>query len=138
VCREWMRHTGWYDRPGVRVLEGRWQDFLDPPKSDSDSATLNHDSQASPSPSGKKSKTDVDIGKFDIVYFDTFQEGYRGHFAFIKHVPRLLRGPSSRFSYFNGHAQKHETQYKGCFTHSIAYFRLGITHLSIHVMFSSS
>jgi protein arginine N-methyltransferase 2 len=92
-----MRHTGWYDRPGVRILEGRWQDFFSPPESDANISTK-----------------PIDIGKFDVVYFDTFHEGYRGHFAFIKHVPRLLRGLGSRFSYFNGHAEKHETQYRVC------------------------
>ena len=102
TCLGWMRHKGWYDRPGVRVLEGRWQDFF-LPKLDS-----NADS-AGP----------VDIGKFDVVYFDTFQEGYRGHFDFIRHVPRLLRGPGSRFSYFNGHASKHKTAYKVCCTYSL-------------------
>lgn len=56
--------------------------------------------------------TPIDIGKFDIVYFDTFNEGYRGHFAFIKQVPRLLRRQTSRFSYFNGYGERNETQYK--------------------------
>jgi hypothetical protein len=27
TCLGWMRQKGWYDRPGVRILEGRWQDF---------------------------------------------------------------------------------------------------------------
>jgi type IV protein arginine methyltransferase len=102
TCLQWMRRKGWYDRSGVRILEGRWQDFFPPP------------AQAL-SPSARESSTDsarpVDIGKFDVVYFDTFEEGYRGHFAFIKHVPRILRGSSSRFSYFNAHAEKRESSY---------------------------
>ena len=110
TCLGWMRHTGWYDRPGVRVLEGRWQDFL-PPKFDNTSGR----SLAPPSSAERQPNTDgaglLDIGKFDVVYFDTFEEGYRGHFAFIRHVPRLLRGPSSRFSFFHGHAAKNETAY---------------------------
>ena len=105
-----MRHTGWYDRPGVRILEGRWQDFL-PPKFDNTSGR----SLAPSSSAERQSNTDsaglLDIDKFDVVYFDTFEEGYRGHFAFIRHVPRLLRGPSSRFSFFHGHAAKNETAY---------------------------
>ena len=24
-----MRETGWYDKPGVRVCEGKWQDFIE-------------------------------------------------------------------------------------------------------------
>jgi protein arginine N-methyltransferase 2 len=114
-----MRHTGWYDRPGVRILEGRWQDFFSL-NFDNDTEFVPHhtDNSHALSLSERKSDADstipVDIGKFDVVYFDTFQEGYRGHFSFIKHVPGLLRGPSSRFSYFNGHAKKHETVYKVC------------------------
>ena len=99
-----MRREGWYDRPGVRVLEGRWQDFFAPQTPESGNAKP------------------FDIGKFDIVYFDTFQEGYYGHFSFIKHVPRLLRDQNSRFSYFNGHAAKRETAYEvGCM-HSVTLF----------------
>jgi hypothetical protein len=30
TCIGWMKHKGWYKKPGVRVLEGRWQDFLEP------------------------------------------------------------------------------------------------------------
>jgi hypothetical protein len=56
----------------------------------------------SPPQAGKSSANSaglpVDIGKFDI---DTFDKGYHGHFSFIRHVPRLLGGPGSRFSYFN-------------------------------------
>ncbi|KAH8113188.1 S-adenosyl-L-methionine-dependent methyltransferase [Phellopilus nigrolimitatus] len=88
----YMRRTGWYAKPGVKVLAGRWQTFLGP-------ACAEHE-------------RNFDIGKFDIVYFDTFMEGYRGHHAFIRHVPRLLRGPGSRFSFFHGHgAKKRATTY---------------------------
>lgn len=113
-----MRRTGWYDRPGVRILEGRWQNFLSPPKPNTDTIP-------------------IDIGKFDVVYFDTFQEGYRGHFAFIKLVPRLLRGPSSRFSYFNGHAGKDETPYKVCYFIYPHIFALGTIythHTMLHIV----
>jgi len=67
-----MQHTGWYDRPGVRILEGRWQDFFSPnfeqqhwfvPRHTHNSHAL--------SPSERKSNADstvpVDIGKFDVV-----------------------------------------------------------------------
>lgn len=23
-----MKETGWYDKPGVRICEGKWQDFI--------------------------------------------------------------------------------------------------------------
>jgi type IV protein arginine methyltransferase len=88
-----MRKQGWYDRPGVHILEGRWQDIL----------------KQSPS---SESVEPSDIGKFDIVYFDTFQEGYTGHLTFVQNVPRLLRGPGSRFSYYNGHCILNKTGYK--------------------------
>jgi len=126
-----MKHKGWYGRPGVRILEGRWQEFFkdgrtylpkkwsttagtesNPPDDNGggdDDDDNNDDDGESASP------PEMDIGKFDIVYFDTFSEGYRGHFAFIKHVPRLLRGPGSRFSYFNGHAAKSATEYEVMF-----------------------
>ena len=98
-----MRHNGWHKRPGVRILEGRWQDILYnkqyTPKRPED-ITDDHESLEP-----------FDIGRFDIVYFDTFMEGYRGHMEFIKLIPRLLRGPGSRFSFFNGHGQKSEELY---------------------------
>ena len=28
TCLGWMRGKGWYDRPGVRILEGRWRDLF--------------------------------------------------------------------------------------------------------------
>jgi protein arginine N-methyltransferase 2 len=101
-----MQQKGWHKRPGVRILAGRWQVILTKaqytPRTD-DGGTLDP----------------IEIGKFDIVYFDTFQEGYPGHFDFIQHVPRLLRGPGSRFSFFNGHAQGSELMYK---VHRPAFF----------------
>lgn len=55
---EHMRAQGWYDRPGVRILEGKWQDFVD-------------------------SETIASIGGFDVVYTDTFSEHYKGEIVFI-------------------------------------------------------
>jgi protein arginine N-methyltransferase 2 len=90
-----MRHTGWYEKPGVTVLEGRWQDFVE-----NDVLT-----------------SDV----FDIIYTDTFSEQYGGVLfalshcsllfsavtlpdliAFFEHVPHLLKDGRSRLSFFNG------------------------------------
>jgi protein arginine N-methyltransferase 2 len=48
----YMRHTGWYEKPGVTVLEGRWQDLVE-------------------------SDALVSEG-FDIIYTDTFSEQYGG------------------------------------------------------------
>jgi protein arginine N-methyltransferase 2 len=47
-----MREQGWYDREGVTILEGKWQDFV-----------------------GTKMLEDI---AFDAVYTDTFSEGYEG------------------------------------------------------------
>ena len=48
-----MREKGWYDRPSVKVLEGRWQDFVE-------------------------SEDVLSEGGFDVVYTDTFSEDYQG------------------------------------------------------------
>lgn len=48
-----MRAKGWYDRPGVTVLEGRWQDHIE-------------------------SEAVLGAGGFDVVYTDTFSEDYQG------------------------------------------------------------
>jgi hypothetical protein len=47
-----MREQGWYDKKGVIILEGKWQDFVD-----------------------AKILDDV---VFDVVYTDTFSEEYEG------------------------------------------------------------
>jgi protein arginine N-methyltransferase 2 len=47
-----MRELGWYDREGVKIIEGKWQDVT--------KDELNK------------------LGRFDIVYTDTFSEHYEG------------------------------------------------------------
>jgi protein arginine N-methyltransferase 2 len=49
---KYMRERGWYDRKGVVVLEGKWQDFV-----------------------GTNLLEDME---FDAVYTDTFSEEYEG------------------------------------------------------------
>jgi len=71
-----MRHTGWYDKRGVTVLEGRWQDFVE------SDALLSEG--------------------FDIIYTDTFSEQYRDLIAFFEHVPNLVKDGRSKLSFFNG------------------------------------
>ena len=89
-----MRERGWYDRKGVTVLEGKWQDFV-----------------------GTKLLEDM---QFDAVYTDTFSEEYEGEEhvhtrlnlltraapqdlrLFFDRLPKLLAGPNARFSFFNG------------------------------------
>ncbi|TDL24307.1 arginine methyl transferase [Rickenella mellea] len=70
-----MRTNGWYDRPGVTIFEGKWQNYME-------------------------SEQLLGFGGFDVVYTDTFSESYQG--TFFEHVPDLLSGPDARFSFFNG------------------------------------
>ena len=92
-----MREQGWYNKPGVKILEGRWQEFVG-------GAEL----------SG--------LGGFDVIFTDTFSEDYRGTRSpissqfqkrllapslpalhqFFQTLPNLLAESSSRFSFFNG------------------------------------
>ena len=48
-----MRDQGWYEKEGVKILEGKWQDFVD-------------------------SEALLGVGGFDVVYTDTFSEDYKG------------------------------------------------------------
>lgn len=48
-----MKEQGWYEKPGVTILEGRWQDVIDDDRL-------------------------IALGGFDIVYTDTFSESYQG------------------------------------------------------------
>lgn len=97
-----MRSTGWFSKPGVEVFEGRWQDFIVPEKIE---ALLGEE------------------GGFDVVYTDTFSEGYGGEFQssfylfgfmglifvlstdlyeFFEHLGDLMSGQDAKFSFFNG------------------------------------
>ena len=89
-----MRVYGVYDWPNVRILEGRWQDFIGP--------------EARTDASGQPL---VDIGRFDALFYDTFEERFLGFMEFIRLVPGLLRGPSARFSFFHGHGARYSTLY---------------------------
>ncbi|KAI0300992.1 S-adenosyl-L-methionine-dependent methyltransferase [Multifurca ochricompacta] len=73
---KYMREQGWYDKKGVVILEGKWQDIV-----------------------GTQKLEDM---VFDVVYTDTFSEEYEDLRLFFGHVPNLLAGPDARFSFFNG------------------------------------
>ena len=77
-----MRRDGWAARPGVRLLEGTWQQVL--PR-----------------------LCDAAAPPFDAIFFDTFAEGADELFRLHALLPRLLR-PGGRFSYFNGLASHDE------------------------------
>lgn len=72
-----IRERGWHNKPGVKVMAGKWQDVI-------------------------QSKEFRDLGKFDVVYTDTFAEDYQELHKFFKILPGLMAGPDGRFSFFNG------------------------------------
>ncbi|KAL7413701.1 S-adenosyl-L-methionine-dependent methyltransferase [Mrakia frigida] len=78
---EHMELTGWTteNKPNLRVLKGKWQDWVE-----------------------EESGAIYEEGGFDVIYFDTFSEGYDELKAFFQHLPNLLAGPESRFSFFHG------------------------------------
>ncbi|KAI9060292.1 S-adenosyl-L-methionine-dependent methyltransferase [Trametes sanguinea] len=81
-----MREQGWHEKPGVKILEGKWQDFVE-------------------------SEELLSVGGFDVIYTDTFSEDYAELHRFFGHVPDLLAGPESRFSFFNGLGATNATFY---------------------------
>ncbi|ODQ63645.1 arginine N-methyltransferase 2 [Nadsonia fulvescens var. elongata DSM 6958] len=70
-----LRADGWYEKPNVIILEGRWQDTL--PKLLSEGVY------------------------FDGIYYDTFSETYQDLVDFFDPVVGLL-APTGIFSFFNG------------------------------------
>lgn len=71
-----MRKDGWYERPGVKIHEGRWQDVV--PK--------------------LVEQNEV----FDGIYFDTFAEEYKALKEFFTEYVIGLLDPEGRFGFFNG------------------------------------
>ncbi|GAV53000.1 hypothetical protein ZYGR_0AI02820 [Zygosaccharomyces rouxii] len=71
-----MKEEGWYSKPGVVVLEGRWQDRLNEL---------------------------LDKGEvfFDGIYYDTFSEHYEDMLELYDVIVGLLK-PGGVFSFFNG------------------------------------
>ncbi|ANB14790.1 Rmt2p [Sugiyamaella lignohabitans] len=70
-----LKTDGWYERPNVVILEGRWQDTL--PSLISQGVN------------------------FDGIYYDTFSEHYQDMLEFFDLVVALLK-PTGVFSFFNG------------------------------------
>ncbi|KAH0343593.1 arginine N-methyltransferase 2, partial [Aureobasidium melanogenum] len=71
-----MRKDGWYEKPGVKIHEGRWQDVV--PK--------------------LVEQNEV----FDGIYFDTFAEEYKALKEFFTDYVIGLLDPEGRFGFFNG------------------------------------
>ncbi|KAJ7703140.1 S-adenosyl-L-methionine-dependent methyltransferase [Mycena rosella] len=74
-----MRKLGWYEKPGVKILEGKWQDFIN----------------------AEQLGSLVPEGGFDLIYTDPFAEDFAMLRRFFSHLRPLL-GPRARFSFFNG------------------------------------
>ncbi|KAF9529356.1 arginine methyl transferase [Crepidotus variabilis] len=73
----YMKSNGWYGKKGVRILEGKWQDFIDKPEF-------------------------MPNGGFDVIYTDTFSEDYNALQDFFSHLSNLMADTNTRFSFFNG------------------------------------
>ncbi|CAZ80964.1 unnamed protein product [Tuber melanosporum] len=72
-----MKEEGWDKKPGVMILEGRWQDVL-----------------------GSLTQTGETM---DAIYFDTFAEDYSQlKLFFSEYVIALLAQEGGRFSFFHG------------------------------------
>ena len=71
-----MKEEGWDAKPGVTVLEGRWQEVV---------------------------PTILEKGTlFDAIYFDTFAEDYSAFRDFFSDQLVGLLVDGGRFSFFNG------------------------------------
>lgn len=81
-----MRDTGFDRLPGVVVLPGRWQDYVE------DEDKLH----------GELIALTPDSCGFDAIFVDTFAEGYEDLKAFFDHLPDLLEPTQGVFSWWNG------------------------------------
>lgn len=79
-----LRRDGWYDKPNVIILEGRWQHALD----------------------DLLSKGVM----FDGIYYDTFSEHYADMLELYDYVVGMLK-PRGVFSFFNGLGADREVVY---------------------------
>jgi type IV protein arginine methyltransferase len=71
-----LREQGWYDKPGVIIHEGRWQDVL--PQLVEQGVLL------------------------DAIYYDTFAEDYSALKEFFSEYVVALLSPDGRFGWYNG------------------------------------
>ncbi|WVQ94235.1 arginine N-methyltransferase 2 [Kwoniella sp. CBS 9459] len=91
---EYMRSKGVHLIPGVRILEGRWQDWLlDPEK-------IGEVLASTPGGMG-----------FDAIFVDTFAEGYEDLKAFFEVIPDILDAENGIFSFWNGLGATNATIY---------------------------
>lgn len=79
-----MKRTGWYDKPNVRILEGRWQQHMD---------SLAEEGHV-----------------FDGIYYDVYQETYSELRKFAENVVGLLDSDGV-WSFFHGLGADRQTFY---------------------------
>ena len=96
------------DFKNFTVHEGRWQDVL---------AKMSDDSEFD----------------FDFVYFDTYAEYDDDFYKFLQFLPKILKKPSGKFSFFNGNCPDN------VFFHGVAceIIRLQLAELNLQVEFES-
>lgn len=75
---DFARKNGWHERPGVELIHAKWEEALD--------------------------RLSNEEGLFDVIYWDTYAQGYGELRDFFEEVPYLLNEsiPSARFSFFHG------------------------------------
>lgn len=71
-----LREQGWYNKPNVKIHEGRWQDVL--PKLVADGVVL------------------------DAIYYDTFAEDYKALKEFFSEYVIQLLSSEGKFGWYNG------------------------------------
>ncbi|KAI5450621.1 Arginine N-methyltransferase 2 [Naganishia albida] len=91
---EHIKKRKFNQKPGVKILDGRWQDWC---KEDKLEELLK--------------ATEESGGGFDIVFIDTFAEGYEELKDFFEVLPGILEGPDSVFSFWNGLGATNPTIY---------------------------
>ncbi|KAJ9116340.1 hypothetical protein QFC22_004780 [Naganishia vaughanmartiniae] len=89
-----IKKRGFDQKEGVRILEGRWQDWC---KDDKLEDLLKG--------------TEESGGGFDVVFIDTFAEGYEELKDFFDVLPNILASPESVFSFWNGLGATNPTIY---------------------------
>ncbi|WWC67220.1 uncharacterized protein I206_101127 [Kwoniella pini CBS 10737] len=91
---QYIRDKGFDKIPGVKILEGRWQDFLQDPEK------LGEVLEGTPGGMG-----------YDAIFVDTFAEGYEDLKAFFEVLPDILEPENGIFSFWNGLGATNATIY---------------------------
>ena len=82
---EQMKQSGWFEKPGVHIIQGRWQDVL-------------------------PSLCEQGV-MFDIIYYDTFAEDYSAFRNFFNEIVIGLLDENGVWSFFNGMGADRQISY---------------------------